>query len=383
MSAPRKTPTAAPKLAPPPADDEDRYSITRVDGFLRYAEGPRRTMPPRYTRQETAGLSGRELARYQASVKVWHANIGPLETPQLTALHEALWEIVDSNHQDGDKQKPAALVDAYPGLGKTTAVLAFARDYHHKQIEELGAFTAEGHRRIPVAYIDLSGSTQIRGLNEALCRFYNLPCGGNADRLAERAKDACLSLDTRVFVVDDLHFLAPVKANERSVRMGNQLKHLANTFPVTLIYAGVEVMRRKIPGDGDSQKALYDQFGRRTTALTMHPFRIEDDAGRVEWIRLLKSIERQLVLPGKYPGMLARDLADYLYARSTGHFQSLMELINRGCRRAVVTGHEVLDVELMDKVNNDSAAEEARREIEAKLVEGLISAHPAQAGGRR
>lgn len=31
-----------------------------------------------------------------------------------------LWDIVDSNVQDGDKAKGAVAVDAFPGLGKTT-----------------------------------------------------------------------------------------------------------------------------------------------------------------------------------------------------------------------------------------------------------------------
>ena len=49
------------------------------------------------------------------------------EAPQLAALHEDLWDIVDSNAQDGDKAKGAVAIDAFPGLGKTTSVLAFAR----------------------------------------------------------------------------------------------------------------------------------------------------------------------------------------------------------------------------------------------------------------
>ncbi|MFK0181654.1 hypothetical protein ACIQVR_37485 [Streptomyces xanthochromogenes] len=38
--------------------------------------------------------------------------------------------------------------------------------------------------------------------------------------------------------------------------------------------------------------------------------------------------------------MLAEDLSDYLFARSTGHFASLRALINRGCLRAIRAGAE-------------------------------------------
>ncbi|MEU1819287.1 hypothetical protein ABZ543_29475 [Streptomyces roseifaciens] len=37
--------------------------------------------------------------------------------------------------------------------------------------------------------------------------------------------------------------------------------------------------------------------------------------------------------------MLAEHFSDYLFARSTGHFATLMSLINRGCLRAIRGGH--------------------------------------------
>jgi len=223
------------------------------------------------------------------------------------------------------------LVDAYPGLGKSTAVLDYAGQYYRNQIALRGAITADGHRRVPLIYIALTGNTHIRGLNAAICRFYGLPDGGDADTLAERAKDAALSLATTVFVIDDIHFLAPYATDANAVRMANHLKFLSNTFPVTLVYVGVAVRQRGLLVEGRSpEHALAAQFGRRTTALTLHRFDIEDEAGRQQWRRLLLSIERLLVLTDLHPGMLADDLSDYLYARSTGHFASLMVLINRG-----------------------------------------------------
>lgn len=325
-------------------------------------------------------MSARELERHNESRRVWVANIGPIKTPQVKELHADLWEIVDSAKQDGNRQKPAVLLDAYSGLGKTTALLDFLREFHLREIARRGMTTKDGHRRVPAAYIDLTGNTHIRGLNEALCRFYNLPHSGNADMLGARAKAAVLALDTRVIVIDDLHFLAPVKPNEESARMTNQLKYLANNFRVVLIYAGVEVIARGLRAaeDGNpTQRALNEQFGRHTTLLTMRPFGIEDDDGRTEWTTLLKTIEQKLVLADQYRGMLARDLADYLWARSTGHFQSLMTLITRGNSRSIRTGHEVLDIGLMEKVKNDLQAEANRLEVQAKMTAGLLTSLPA------
>ncbi len=224
-------------------------------------------------------------------------------------------------------------------------------------------------------YIALTGNTRIRGLNAAICRFYGLPDSGNADTLAERAVDAVLSVRTSVFIIDDIHFLAGLRSD--SMRMANHLKFLSNVFPVTLIYVGVGVRQRGILNEGFSPaQTLFAQFGRRTTALTLRPFQIEDEAGRLEWRTLLKTIERQIVLVDKYPGMLADDLSDELYARSTGHFASLMALINRGCLRAIRAGHECLDAELLSNVKNDAAAEEARKELQAAIKAGLLSSRP-------
>lgn len=39
---------------------------------------------------------------------------------------------------------------AFPGLGKTTSVLAFAKQFHLREIAENGAFTKDGHERWPV-----------------------------------------------------------------------------------------------------------------------------------------------------------------------------------------------------------------------------------------
>jgi hypothetical protein len=357
------------------AADEDLLSPTRLDGLLQLAYAPERVQPARRSRAQLADLSARELALYHDARNVWHANIGPLKTPQLVDLHEHLDEIVGSNRQQGGKAKPGALVDAYAGTGKTTAVLDFACEYFREQVRLRGETTSHGHRRVPVIYISLTGNTQIRGLNASICRFYKLPTRGDADTLAERAVDAVRSMGTRVFVVDDIHFLASGTTN--TARMVNQLKFLSNTFPVTFIHVGVGVKDRGILNEGRSlAEWLHAQFGRRTTLLTLAPFQVDDDQGRYEFRRVLLTIEKKLVLAEKYPGMLADDLADYFWTRTSGHFASLMTLVNRGCYRAIRTGRERLDEDLLNQVKNDAAAEAARLELKAALDAGSLTARP-------
>jgi len=360
--------------------DQDRhYTLTRLPGWLQMVDAPARTQPRRLSRTELAALPKPKRSAYNDSRAVWHANLGPIRTPQLLRLHEGLAEIVESNRQDGDKNKPAALVDAYPGLGKTTAVLDYAKTYHRAQVALHGDTTSDGHRRVPVIYLALSGNTQVKGLNEAICRFYGLPTNGTTERLAARAVDAVLSMRTTAIVIDDIHFLDARRRDSRL--MSNHLKFLSNAFPVTLIYVGVGVAARGILHEGlSAAETLYAQIGRRTTALGLAPFLVDTNDGRRQWRRLLLTIERKLVLADLHRGMLADDLSDYLYVRSTGHFASLMTLIGRGCRRAITTGVERLTVEVMDRVNNDAAAEEARVELAAAMQAGLFTTRVPERG---
>jgi hypothetical protein len=97
---------------------------------------------------------------------------------------------------------------------------------------------------------------------------------------------------------------------------------------------------------------------------------------------LLLAIEQRLVLVRKHPGMLAEDLSDYLYARSTGHIGSLMTLINRGCQRAIRTGTERLNQPLLDQVRVDAAAEKGRSELHHALEVGRLTTKTPPAARR-
>lgn len=117
------------------AGADRQYTLTRLPGFLHLVEAPPRTQPPQLSTTQLAALSTPDRLRYNDARAVWHANLGPIRTPQLLDLHEHLAEIVAASRQDGDKNKPAALVDAYPGLGKTTGVLDYARGYHEGEVD--------------------------------------------------------------------------------------------------------------------------------------------------------------------------------------------------------------------------------------------------------
>jgi hypothetical protein len=360
------------------AVEERDWNPSLKSGWFAMAEAPPRARPPLLAAEEIAALPAMERRRYDQARAAWHANLGPIRTPQVDAVFEALEEICGSNLQDGDKVRPAAVLDALPGLGKTTAALAFGRWFHREQIDLHGPQVQAGDgtwQRIPVAYLGLTSHTTMRSLNAMLCRFYGLPERGNADLLAHRAAECVLNCKTRLIVVDDVHFLDVTRRDGREV--ANHFKWLANVFPVTFLFAGVGLRARGLLDEGlAGADAVFSQTARRWNVLTIDPFEIRTQAGRRTWRKLLLGIERELVLTGAWRGMIAGDLAEYLFARSTGHFASLMSLISRGCYRAVRTGAESLTAGLLDEVRIDQAAEDARARLQAATGTGQLPARP-------
>ncbi|MEU9197037.1 ATP-binding protein [Streptomyces hundungensis] len=352
-------------------------ALSKKEDFKAFADAPRRQQPEALTRKQLKELGTQARAEYDRSRREWHANLGPIKTPQLVELHEDLWDITDSNLQDGDKAKGAVAIDAFPGLGKTTSVLAFLREFHRREIAEKGEFTEHGHERWPVCRVGLTGNTGMKDLNRAMLEFFEHPgrSRGTTVQLGRRALDCMLSCEVRVLALDDLHFLKWGKTS--GIEVSNHLKWIANEFPVTLLMVGVGLADKGLFSEGSAAgDTTLAQTGRRTTRLDVRPFTITNEMGRRERKQMLLALEQRIVLADKYPGMLANDLSDYLFSRSTGHIGSLMTLINRGCQRAVRSGSECLDKELLDRVKNDEASENARRELEAALEARRLTSRP-------
>ena len=184
-----------------------RMVLARKEGWLEYAQAPPRTPPDRLGRHALARLGPEARGEYDLARRVWHANIGPLKTPQMAAVHEDLQEIIDSNMHDGGKVKGAAAIDAFPGLGKTTTALTFARQFHRREAGEHGVLTPDGCEHLPVCRVSLSAGTTIKALNQAILGFYAHPATGRygkstTGQLASQALDCILSCATRLVVVD-------------------------------------------------------------------------------------------------------------------------------------------------------------------------------------
>jgi hypothetical protein len=62
-------------------------------------------------------------------------------------VHDEVELIVSAGRQDPDRVRGTAVIDALPGLGKTTAANSFARGFERAQIRRHGPVTAGGYER--------------------------------------------------------------------------------------------------------------------------------------------------------------------------------------------------------------------------------------------
>lgn len=355
--------------------------LSRKEGWRYYVDEPPRVQPELLTLAQLRALGEAAREEYDESRHDWHPNLATIKTAQLSAAHASIDEIVKSNPRAADRVRGVATIDALPGLGKSTIAKTFGRAFDRAEIRRGGPLTSDGHERIPVLFAGLSAGTTVKTLNERLCLFFGHPSvarqrnGFSADRLASFALDCVLSSETRIGIIDDIHFINPRRKDGLDVT--NHLKYLNSEFPVTFIYVGVHLSQKGFYSEGGSgTQAGYAQTGRRWTRLEVTPFEIITDEGRGDWQSLLKATERQLVLARVRPGMLT-EIADYLFERSTGHIGSFFSLISRGCYRAIRTGDEAITRELLDGVRIDEASERARQELAAAFAAGRLTTRPA------
>ncbi|HUR78859.1 MAG TPA: AAA family ATPase [Acidimicrobiales bacterium] len=336
--------------------------------FHERAFGPPRKRPPALNKQDIVDLDEGNRDRYNRARETWHSDI-TVNSRQMQSLHDTLDLVVRSNGENPGRVRPSALVDSSrAGVGKTTAMTSYAAAYWRREVKALGSETPNG-ARVPVAYVTLSAGTTPKSLLTMLAEFYDAPTRRlNASDLGRLVSSCVRNCRTRLIVLDDVHFLKTSQTDIRDV--ANQLKWLSTEVPATFVYVGIDledvILREGLPVEA----AATSQIARRTTTLALEPFpmRTRDDSH--EWRRLLRDIQRDLVLASLPKGRLSTDLWRYMYERTSGNFSSLMTLIKRGCELAMSGGNETLDAQLLELIPLDKEAEEARP-LTARLLDEL------------
>ena len=346
-------------------DPQHQVSTPRPDlppylkeGLLAFTQRlTRHPRPEALDRAALRALTPRERLAYDESRKDWHANFGPYATSALTNVTEELWEVVDSNRQSPDRVKPCVAVDGPSGTGKTTALHVFARDFHRRRIDRDGPFTPAGAERFPVCVTTLNGAVSRLGFNEAILNFYGWPYPkrSTADHLKPLVHAAILAAGTEVVIVDDIHFLMVTSKDGRDV--SNHMKHLSSVLNVTFVFGGVDIEKKGLlteghVGDGRAQT------GRRWNVIPIAEIP-KPAAGSTnnDWTRLLKAMEKDVVLTHSHKGMLSEDCRTLLWDRTGGNLTSLSTLLTRACHRAVARDIERITPELLRGMRLDASAQ--------------------------
>ena len=336
----------------------DRFQLARKAGWDAFVNAAPREPLDRLSRADLAGLTTTEAEDYNEARTVWNANLPTVKTAQLTQAYGLIDQVMASNRRDGDRLRGSVVIDAAPGLGKTTIATRYARDFHRRQYRRDGPTTAAGHQRLPVAFVPLAAGVTLKGLNQALLRFYGHPAAdrATASKLAALAVDCVVSCETRLIVLDDLHFVD--FKHRHGEEVSNHLKWLANELPVTFVFVGVQLSEKRFFDEGQlGESSAYAQTSRRATRCPVVPFTITTDAGFRGWVDLLRALEGHVVLTDARPGMLT-DQARELHRRTQGHIASLTNLLDRAGWLAIVTGAETISADLIAQTTIDNAAQQ-------------------------
>lgn len=262
--------------------------------------------------------------------------------------------------------RPGAAIDGEPNLGKTTLLRLIGRRYQRQLRARYGLETEQGHEYVPVCYVTLPRESTIKGINEKIAAFYNLPLPQkqSVSRLTQRIIEVMWLCGTSLVLIDDLHYVNPRDLHGKA--LNDHLKHLMNEVAATFLFAGVGLEHAGIFREGRSQAdARFSQMAERLRRFRVEHLDPATREGLADWRALLAAIQHDLRLLGPYR-LTTNAMADYLYARSQGSIGKLIDLIRLGCELSI--GHDSttrarpagLSREVLDQVQLSRGAEALR-----------------------
>jgi hypothetical protein len=300
------------------------------------------------TKAELGRLTPAEQLAYDDQRSDYHAALPALKTPILdrTLTKGLLFMRLNRGQQLGTSC--GMILSGVPGVGKSTAIRALGRTVE----QAYRARNPQMTEAVPVVYITMPTAQHPRALPAELLYFLGAPHAARATEtaLTHQACQLMTDLKTSLVIVDEVHGIDRSRASHD--QQSDQLKYFMDHVPATFVLAGINV-----ENCGFFTGHRGHQLARRFTPLKASPSNYSTIAQRQEWVMLIEGFERALRLHAQRPGSLL-PLAGYLYGRTGGYIVSLSHLIREAAIKAILTGSERIDEQLLGTVELDHAATE-------------------------
>lgn len=326
--------------------------------------------------------SEEDLRRFNNGRAKYIMNPEPVMTPQMKYVTDAALKQVRDNTYAAGQVRSGILVKGPAGVGKTTLVQHIARTFERRlrednnlpmpasdgtDVADRPGFLEDGTpivgEVVPVLTMTLAAGARPTSFSRSMVSFYDPRYSRVVTRPEKRYTESYLTdivtyfvhaFQTVLVVVDEIHFLRA--SSYSGATTIDHLKDLANRLPITFLLSGIHadgfLNEGQAPASGPSS-----QISGRFRVLELENFNYYDPSQFGDWLGLITAFEQRLLLLRQENGSLARDHGEYLYQRTGGHMQSLVNLLRPAALKAIESGAESITRELLDEIVIDRRGE--------------------------
>lgn len=302
-------------------------------------------------------LSKNEKKAFNTERKKYHAQFGPIETPQLEDFHNDVLKLAALNYQSPPGARHGVMLDGLGTVGKSTIALHLGRKYELFLRKRLNIPTElpNGNLFIPVVYIGCSANISVKDFNKMVVSYLNVPSTkrDTESDLTEKIIRAAKACGVSMFIVDDIHF---VNINSRSATgINDHFKKLASDISATFLYAGINIQGTKLISEGNTkEREHFSQTAGRFKRYEIRQF--EKDSEELKSV--LATFEYHLLLLKQPKNSLSVQMADYIFDRTNGFLGSISLLLREAANLAIDDGSERLTLSIFNKVTLPHSAEQ-------------------------
>jgi hypothetical protein len=298
-------------------------------------------------------MTPRQRDAYDARRMEHHSSFGPVPTPTTKPLYNALRNQFWANaYGRPGIPRPAAVLDGPSGLGKSTLLWGFGQMLERElrcAVEEQRLQSQLPDRWAPVAVVPLTSDTTVRGFALKALGFYGAvtPPRVTKDEAAVLLTEMARDCRTRLFLIDDVHFLE--MGNETHRHVNNFLKTMMSQVQAQFVFAGINCTSTGFLTEGHGPNAAASSQTRERTAV--HAFAAFKQTQAVKWRSLLTYFEREVVLLRASDDDLSGELAAYMWARTEGKIGRVSKLVREGALLAIQSDQERFTEALLNEVS--------------------------------